>query len=542
MRYILSLHALIWVFLLFSTPTLLQAQAKNGAQETTVAVTVPVNTIDTGPQDALNRGTPRSSAIGFLEACSEFNFEKASEYLDLRNLPAEVDEIGGQELARQLNHVLSRSVWLDDYNVSNSPEGAKGDGLPDYRDELVLVKTPDREYPIWMQRVPRGDGEQIWKVSNRSVAMIPELYEEFSYSPVVERIRKLFPEDASMLGIEAFKWVILLIVAVISWPAFWVIGWLLSRLFSSPGRDVYPLVRKLFSGPFVLIAILVMTGVTLERLGAGAYAQMVMNTKTLTIIALVWILWAVLNLFKKFKQDSLLEQDRPGAAKLLQPMTTLLKLLVLIFGALFWLNNIGVNITTLLAGLGVGGLAVALALQKPIEDMMGALTIFSQASIRVGDFCRYGTILGTVEDIGLRTTRVRTLTNTVVSIPNSRIAYMEVENLSYREKIRFWPTLRLRYDTTREQLTEVRDNIWNMLAKHQDVYDEPVRVRFTNFDEDAILIKIHCYLKTKDFTESLKIGEELNYRIMEIMEDSGARFALPGTTMYVEGGSNPLQV
>jgi len=521
--------------------SVLNAQDQQPGTET-VAVAIPIQ-VDKGPEDALNRGTPRSSAIGFLETCSRFDFEKAAEYLDLRNLPDEVVELGGHELARQLNHVLSRSVWLDDYNVSDKPEGAKGDGLPDYRDELIVIKTPHRDYPIWMQRVPRGDGERIWKISNRSVAMIPELYEEFSYSAPVEMIRKWFPEDVSLLGIEAFKWFIILAVAVICWPIFWIVGWLLSRLFSSPEREIYALVRKVFSGPFVFISTLVVTGITLERLGAGAYAQMVMDAKTLIIIGFVWALWTVVNLFKKYKQNNLMGQNRPGAAKLLQPMTTLIKMLIVTFGLLFWLSNIGVNITTVLAGLGVGGLAVALALQKPIEDMMGALTIFSQAPIRVGDFCKYGDVLGTVEDIGLRTTRVRTLTNTVVSIPNSRIAYMEVENLSYREKIRFWPTLRLRYDTTQAQLQEVRDNIWKLLTKNEQVHDEPVRVRLTDFDEDAILIKVHCFLKTTDYSESLEIGEQLNYQIMSIIEAAGARFALPGTTMYIEGGSaSPLQV
>jgi len=516
-------------------------QAQEAPAETeTVAVTVPVQ-VNKGPEDALNRGTPRSSAIGYLESCSTFDFEKAAEYLDLRNIPEDVAELGGPELARQLNHVLGRNVWLDDYNVSDSPEGTKGDGLPEYRDQLVVIKTTDHEYPIWLQRVPRGDGEQIWKVSNRTVAVIPELYDHYSYSAPIERIRKWFPEDASFLGFEAFKWFIILAIAIMSWPLLWLFGLLLSRLFSSPEREIYPLVRRVFTGPFVFIAVLVVAGAVTEQLGAGAYAQMVMDAKTLSIIAFVWFFWTVINLFKKHKQNNLIEQDRPGAAKLLQPMSTLIKLTILLFGLLFWLNNVGVNITTVLAGLGVGGLAVALALQKPIEDMMGALTIFSQASLKVGDFVRYNTITGIVEDIGLRTTRVRTLTNTLVSIPNSRIAHFEVENISSRTKIRFWPTLRLRYDTTQSQLKNIRDQITEMLNEHEQIHDEPVRVRFTDFDEDAILIKVHCFLKTTDYPESLEIGEGLNYEIMKIVEAAGARFALPGTTMYIEGDSSALQ-
>jgi MscS family membrane protein len=530
----------ISLLVLLAWGTVIHAQDEQKAVTETVAVAVPV--MDKGPEDLLNRGTPRGSAIGFLEASSEFNFEKAAEYLDLRNLPDDVAEISGPELARQLNHVLSRNVWLDDYNVSDHPDGTKGDGLPAYRDELALIRTLEGEvYTIFMQKVPRGDGESIWKISNRSVALVPELYDEFSYHPLIERTRQWFPEDASFMGIEAFKWFVLLVVALLSWPVFWGIGWALSRIFSSPQNEIYPLVRRAFTGPMVLIAILVLDGIVLEQLGAGAYAQMVMDAHTLSTIAVVWAIWAFINLYKKHRQNNLIAQERPGAAKLMQPITTLFKMVVVIFGLLFWLNNVGVNITTVLAGLGVGGLAVALALQKPIEDMMGAITIFSQAPIRVGDLCKYGDVLGTVEDIGLRTTRVRTLTNTVVSIPNSRIAYMEVENLSYREKIRYWPTLRLRYDTTHEQLQEVRDNIWKLLSDHDLVHDEPVRVRFTDFDKDAILVKVHCFLKTTDFAESLEIGEGLNYSIMRIVEDSGAKFALPGTTMYIEEGGNPFK-
>jgi MscS family membrane protein len=215
-------------------------------------------------------------------------------------------------------------------------------------------------------------------------------------------------------------------------------------------------------------------------------------------------------------------------------MTTFAKLLVLLLGVLFWLGNMGVNITTVLAGLGVGGLALALALQKPLEDMMGALTLFTQAPIRVGDLCRYGTIMGNVEDIGLRSTQIRTLTNTLVHIPNARIAHIEIENFAARTKIRFWPTLRLRYDTTPEQLRTVLSNILEMLEQHERVYDEPLRARFAEFDEDAILIKIHSFMKTTDFAESLEIGEDLNFRIMEIVHSVGAKFALPGKSIYME--------
>ena len=526
------LRLAVSIIVLIACSSAIQAQDEV-TESATVTVPIPV---DTGPKDALNRGTPRGSIIGFLDACSTFDFEKAAEYLDTRNLPEGVREIEGKELAWQLNHVLSRAVWLDDYTVSDSPEGEKGDGLPEYRDNLVVVKNlKGEDVPLWMQHVPRGDGENIWKVSNRSVALVPDLYEEYSYPSQVETIRSWFPADASFLGFEAFKWFIVITVGLLCWPVFYLFGRLLTALFSSPKKEIYPLVRQALTGPLVAIAVLVVLSLFVEELGAGAYAQQIMKANTLNILVFVWALWSLINLYKGRQQLKLRRLGRPGAAKLMRPMTTFLKIVILIFGALFWLNNIGVNITTVLAGLGVGGLALALALQKPIEDMMGAFSIFSQATIRVGDFCRYGTITGIVEDIGLRTTRIRTLTNTLVSVPNSRIAYMEIENFTEREKIRFWPTLRLRYDTTPEKLRTIMDNILEMLEGHEQVHDEPLRVRLTDFDEDAILVKIHSFLKTTDFPDSLEIGEDLNFRIWEIIDNAGARFALPGKSIYLEG-------
>ncbi len=525
----LKIALLLLPFLWFSTV----GQAQEEPAETTTAVVVQ-EVVDKGPEDALNRGTPRGSIIGYLDASAKLDFEKAAQYLDMRNLPDEVEEIGGRELARQLNHVFSRTIWLDDYTVSDNPEGLKGDGLPAYRDLLVTIKTKDGDVPLWMQQVPRGDGEDIWKVSNRSVALIPELYEEFSYRPTIEKIRTWFPEDAAFLGIEAFKWFIILSAAFVAWPVFYLLGLILVRLFIAADSPTYKLWRKILTGPLVAVGILAVAGFLLGRLGAGAVAQEVLRAQTASIIVMVWVFWSIANLIRAHKQEKLTAVGRPSAARLMQPITTFFKLLVLLFAVLFWLNNIGVNISTVLAGLGVGGLALALALQKPIEDMMGALSLFSQAPIRVGDFCQYGNFTGTVEDIGLRSTRIRTLTNTLIHVPNARLAHIEIENITAREKIRFWPTLRLRYDTTPEQLRQIKAGIMEVLEQHEEVHDDPLRVRLTDFGDDAILVKVHSFVKTTDFNEFLRVAEDLNFRIMEIIHGAGAQFALPGRSIQIE--------
>ena len=533
-RYMLVHLALF--FCAFSTA----AHAQEISEQTeTIELTVPVAIEEQVPDDALGRGTPRGSIAGFLNTTSEFQFEKAAEYLDLRNLPGDIRAIGGAELARQLNHVLSRSVWIDDYALSDEPLGAQGDGLPEFRDIFVVIPTPDGEVTLWMQRIPRGDDVYIWKVSNRSVAQIPALYTLYSYTAPVEAIRQFIPDRITFLGMEAFKWVIMLIVALLCWPVFYLLGNLLARAVSSSEKPSFPHVKQLFTGPVVLIAILLVSSALVRKLGLSAYAQQIMNAYTLITVAAVWLLVSLINVAKNIQQEKLLENDRPGAAKLLRPAATLLRIFVVLLGLLFWLHNIGINITTVLAGLGVGGLAMALALQKPIEDMMGALSIFTQATVRVGDLVRYGDSIGTVEDIGLRITRIRTLTNTIITIPNAKIAYSELENLSCREKIRYRPRLRLRYDTDPEQIRNICGRIAEALANNPTVYGDEVRARFTRFEEDAVVIDVHCYLRTTRFPEFLEYQEELNYRIMEIVRSEGARFALPGRSLYLEGdGAN----
>jgi MscS family membrane protein len=316
---------------------------------------------------------------------------------------------------------------------------------------------------------------------------------------------------------------------------------MLSRFFSSTEDEAHSLIRRIVTGPLVLIGTLFVGGWVLSELGVGIFAQKILESHTLLIFAFIWAFWIVISLIKKYQQDKLTKQGKLELARMVQPITTLFRWVVVLFGLLFWLNNIGVNITTVLAGLGIGGLAVALALQKPIEDMMGTFSIFSQRTIRIGDFCGYGTITGVVEDIGLRATRLRTLTNTVVSIPNSRVAYAEIENFTAREKFRYWPKLRLRYDTTATQLRAITGSILEMLNQHDRVHDDSPWVRFTSFGDDAKIVTVSCFVKTTDYQAYLEVAEDINYRIEQIVQDAGAVFALPGQSIYLDdqGAGDP---
>ncbi len=183
---------------------------------------------------------------------------------------------------------------------------------------------------------------------------------------------------------------------------------------------------------------------------------------------------------------------------------------------------------------GVGGIAVALALQKPMEDVFGAITLYTQQPVRVGYFCRVGTEMWTIEEIGLRTTRLRTLANTLIAIPNARLANEPIDNISARRKILYRPILRLRYDTTPEQLRNIMDGIRELFSSHDRILQDNHRVRFKEIADDALLVEAYAYLDTKDWSVYLELAEELNMQILEIVGQAGTTLTPPARTLHIE--------
>jgi MscS family membrane protein len=487
-------------------------------------------------KDNLGRDTPYNSFVGFLLASEQFDYEEAVNFMDLRNLPFDTRQLGGAELARELDFIIQRGMRVDLDQLSRKVSGQIVDGLPDYRDELGRIVAEEGEQILFMQKVPGPDDGFIWKISNASIAHVPELYDFFSYPEWIESIRARLPSDPSFLGIELFKWVIVLGVAAIAFPIFWLIGFALSWLISKPGSPLHHPTRKLFTRPLTILAVMVVTGGILQELGLGARAQLIVNTQTLSTLLCVWIIFSLVDLFRARRREKFLAQGRADAHILGRPMANALKLVTLLGAVLFWMNNAGINITTLLTGLGIGGLALALALQKPIEDLLGAVSLYSQQPMQTGDLCKYGTILGRIEEIGLRTTRIRTLNDTLVSIPNCIIAHGAIENYSARKKMLYHPNLPLRYDTSLKQIQTIIDGIDAMAREHEKVITDSVRIRFTAYTENALIIKARIYVDESNFSSYLAVVNDLNMLIMKVVQDAGAHFAQGAKTIMLENG------
>jgi MscS family membrane protein len=209
--------------------------------------------------------------------------------------------------------------------------------------------------------------------------------------------------------------------------------------------------------------------------------------------------------------------------------------LVVVAGGLVALKYFGLDPTAALAGLGIGGIAVALAAQKTLENVIGGLSLIFDKAVRVGDFLKLDNVYGTVDSIGLRSTRIRTLDRTILSVPNGQIANVNVETLSVRDMCWFHHTLGLRYETTSAQIKTVIEGIRERMTAHPLVDRDSVRARLISFGKSSLDIEIFAYVMTGDWPRFLEVQEQLLVGIMEIVERAGTAIAFPTQTLHVAG-------
>lgn len=208
------------------------------------------------------------------------------------------------------------------------------------------------------------------------------------------------------------------------------------------------------------------------------------------------------------------------------------RVLVLVCAILLLADVLRIPYQGVLAGLGIGGLAVALAAQSTLQNFISGITLYFDKPIAVGDYCRFGNKEGTVEFIGMRSTRIRTLDRTLVTIPNSEFSNMQIENYAKRDRLFLNTTLQLRYETTPDQLRFVLAEIRKLLIAHPKVAADPLRVRFAGFGNHCLEIDIFAYVLTNSKPEFLAIREDIFLRIMALVEAAGTQFAFPSMVYY----------
>ncbi len=195
-------------------------------------------------------------------------------------------------------------------------------------------------------------------------------------------------------------------------------------------------------------------------------------------------------------------------------------------------ERLGLPIYGIIAGLGVGGLAIALAAQPTFENLIGGLSLFADKPVRVGDLCRYGSDEGWIESIGIRSTRIRGSDRALTTIPNAALSKMPVVNLSQRDRMLIQSVIGVRYETSPEQLRHLLVKIREMLLGHPRTHPDRLRVRFIGFGACSLDIEVFAYVTTRNWVEFLGIREDIMLRVMDLVADSGTEFAFPSQTLY----------
>jgi MscS family membrane protein len=210
----------------------------------------------------------------------------------------------------------------------------------------------------------------------------------------------------------------------------------------------------------------------------------------------------------------------------------IVRIIVATTGVLMWADHAGFNVSTLIAGLGVGSIAVALAAQKTLENVIGAITLYTARPIRPGDWCRFGDIKGSVEEIGLRSVTLRTKNRTLVTVPNSMFSSADIENYSVRDRIRFSKLLELQMPSP-DQLRAILGEFRELFSAHPMVRQDTISIRLTDIQAAVAVIKLDAGIMTTDYEEYLAVAEDLNLRVIEIVHQNGAIFSGPGQVLQL---------
>lgn len=483
------------------------------------------------PTDPLNRTTPQSSIYSFLEACHQNNFLRASQYLDLRKIRPEQRATQGPELAKELGLLLDRDPHFEVERLNNTPEGDQRDALAPDREGLDTFNRNGKPVSLQMQRVNQN-GVNVWLVSADSVAHIPEL-SVFLRESAFEK--KLPAPLVSIKWLDTPLWV---------WLAVVLLALLLSVLSRLLSKVVIALAKPLakryskwfharrleeFTEPLRLLLSIAVFKACLGVIAPSALLRYFLD-RVITLLFFVGaaaFVMRVVDVISDRMISRLDPKERALSYSVLPLGIRFVKICIFCVAVLMTLSAWGYNTNTILAGLGVGGLALALAAQKTIENLFGGISVITDRPVLVGDFCQFGGQVGTVEDIGMRSTRIRTLDRTVVTVPNSSFSTMTLENFSRRDRIWFHPTLRLHRDTQPEQVQQVMDAVAKILQEHSKVDASGVPLRFTKITAESFDIEVFSYVLTPDYDEFLKIQSELLLKILDAASKLDIRFAVP---------------
>lgn len=468
-------------------------------------------------EDPLGRSSPHGSMKGFLKAAASQDYARAAQYLNIRNGDP-------QDLARQLHMVMDAGLHDRLEDISREHEGDLGDGLAQNREKVGAVDLPAMKFPVEMDRVER-DGAEVWLFSPRTLRQIPRAFATMEPPAIVNNVPP-FLRDTKLFDIPLWRWLLEFGIVVAAWVLATILAKMLIGLVSAGVRRFTHksiLNPNRLRGPLRLI--LLAAGFDFLSSYAGTVLARTVGANiagALIIAGIAWLIARICDIATDFQCERLAEQQRTGQITVLAMGRRLFKVLIWFFAGVLLLDRAGVNVTALFAGLGLGGVAVALAARRTIENMFGGISLITREAMRVGDTCQVNGQTGVVEDIGLGTTRLRTSSRTVISLPNAELAQASLENFSMRDKFLLSQTIELRPETTQQQLADSLAAITAILKNNPKVEPATWHARFVGFNPTSLRLEVFAYILDASFAGYLATQETILMQVLAAIEASGA--------------------
>jgi MscS family membrane protein len=501
--------------------------------------TTPAN--PSGKTDPLGRDTPYGTVYGFLQAAQSQQYSTAAQYLQMSSALRQSE---GDTLAMQLNVAMNRA-FEGNLRPSRSSDGTPQEDVPPGRQKLGTMASGDVEAELELVRVNDATAGKIWLVSSSTLAKVPELYDQVEARQVETRLPQ-WTVKHQFGGMPLWQWFALTLLI----PVAAAVAWLLLVLAQIPlrwwarqhGQTDVAGWRSVSGSAWLLV------GTIVHRICAGYVGLPLLPFhyyKQLTAVAVIsgafWILWSIIRWFLRGVRNRALARGHSGTGSLMLLGERIIKAIVVVMAIFLIMSVLGFDMSKALAGVGIGALAVGFGAQQTIANLFGGVSVLGDEVMRVGDVCKFGDRTGTVEDIGLRSTRVRTEERTLLAIPNGTVATINVENLSRRDKILFKTVLGFHLDTSSDSLRHVLSEIRRVITSNPKVETSTVRVRLIELAAAAINVEVVCYVMTVEFDKYAEVREELLLQIMKFVEDSPANLASPSQTLYLSQNSGASQ-
>jgi MscS family membrane protein len=492
------------------------------------------------------RANPRATMTTFLEAMNDLDWDRAIATLNMPRAGYTSDVIAarGRELATQLKAVIDRVAWVE---LEEIPEDT---GI---RGRYVWRTVGDT--PIALERV--GEGE--WLFSRQTLDRLGALWAQVKDEELVEGVesametpamwlRARMPESLRRGGfiLEYWQWLALalliffgmLVHRVLTFILVRVVGRHLTRGLRTRQIDE-DLIRDAMR-PLGLVGMAVLWWVGLYILGLPptALAILLIAVKFLAIAAIVWSAYRAVDV-----GAAILESYAAGTATkyddlLIPLLRSSAKVFIAAFGVIFLADNLNINITGLLAGLGLGGLAFALAAQDTVKNFFGSITVLVDRPFQVGDWIVVGDIEGTVEAVGFRSTRIRTFYNSLVTLPNSNLISADVDNYGARRYRRWKANLGVAYDTPPEKIDVLCEGIRELVRRHPYTRKDYFHVYLNQFGASSLDILLYVFWETPDWSTELRERHRLAIDILRLTRHLGVEIAYPTQTLYLKRGGD----